>query len=345
MVKVFAISDVHTDYKENLAWIESHCQEVRGLDHGQSTSQEEEERVLIVAGDVSDDLDIFRTTFEHLVSAYHHVFFVTGNHELWVRKKDRTRYDSLGKLREIVRICDDLGVKTRPTKVSEQVWIVPMWSWYHASWDKEPDIPGAYPIERVMMDFHACDWSSQPHIRASGDDSLAAYFDGMNGREYAEALDQIKRDRLESGVFVVSFSHFLPHQELLPEKRWLFYPNLAKAAGSDYLARRVEELQPDCHVYGHTHFTQDQKIQGTGTRFVQWPLGYPKEMKRRRNGGLGWSPIMLWDTKDGHSPQRSSYWSDFYRNNDRKAHIVTPAPYVSVKSSSPSSVSMKVHIK
>ena len=39
-------------------------------------------------------------------------------------------------------------------------------------------------------------------------------------------------------------------QSLLPEKRMLFQPNLAKAAGSDYIAKRVEELRPIAHVFG-----------------------------------------------------------------------------------------------
>lgn len=312
--------------------VEEHCAERR---YGELAGEEGPSDVLIVAGDVSDDLDIFRKTFELLTSTYAHVFFITGNHELWVRKKDREKYDSLGKLRELVKICDELGVKTAPTKIGEILWIVPIWSWYHATWDREPDVPGAYPIEKVMMDFHACDWSSEPGLRASGDDSVAAYFDEMND-EFEQILEDIKNARMKSEEegeepVVISFSHFLPFQELLPEKRWLFYPNLAKASGSDYLAKRVESLKPACHIYGHTHFTQDQTLDGT--RYVQWPLGYPKEHRRRRDGGRGWKPIKLWDIEDGHSQQRSSYWSDFYRNNDRKPHIVSPAPYVSIKSS------------
>lgn len=351
MVRVYAISDVHTDYKENLAWVEQHCSEVG------ETSGESDETVIIVAGDVSDDLVTFRRTFELLTSAYSHVFFVSGNHELWVRKKDREMYDSLGKLEALLDICRDLGVKTTPEKIGDRVWIVPIWSWYHASWDREPDIPGAYPIEKVMMDFHACDWSSVPHLCASGDDSLARHFDQMNGNAYRDALENIRLDRLrseqersssrstEGDVFVVSFSHFLPYQDLLPEKRWLFYPNLAKASGSDHLARRVEELRPDCHVYGHTHFTQDHTMHGT--RFVQWPLGYPKEMRRRRDGGMGWKPCLLWDIYDGVSDRKSTYWSDFYRNNERKAHIVTPAPYTAVRektSASPKTTSIAARI-
>ena len=338
MVRVYAISDIHTDYKENLAWVERHCSEV---------SQDiEEETVIIVAGDVSDDLGIFRKTFELLTSAYSHVFFVSGNHELWVRKKDRDVYDSLGKLRALLDICRELGVKTEPEKIGDRVWVVPLWSWYHGSWDREPDIPGAYPIEQVMMDFHACDWSSVPHLRPSGDDSLAQHFDQMNGNAYVDALESIRLDRLQAeedqrqNVFVVSFSHFLPYQELLPEKRWLFYPNLAKASGSDHLAKRVEELRPDCHVYGHTHFTQDHTMHGT--RFVQWPLGYPKEMKRRRDGGAGWKPCLLWDIHEGVSDRKSTYWSDFYRNNERKAHIVTPAPYSAVRDKTSPSTTTRI---
>ena len=51
---------------------------------------------------------------------------------------------------------------------------------------------------------------------------------------------------------VVSFSHFLPRPDLLPEKRMLYHPNLAKAAGSDYLEARVRRLRPLAHVFGHT---------------------------------------------------------------------------------------------
>jgi hypothetical protein len=39
-------------------------------------------------------------------------------------------------------------------------------------------------------------------------------------------------------------------QELLPEKRLLRHPNLAKAVGSDPLAARIAQLQPDCHIFG-----------------------------------------------------------------------------------------------
>ncbi|KAF6257220.1 hypothetical protein COO60DRAFT_31057 [Scenedesmus sp. NREL 46B-D3] len=77
----------------------------------------------------------------------------------------------------------------------------------------------------------------------------------------------------------VSFSHFLPHQHLLPEKRMLTYPNLAKAVGSDFLWQRLQQLQPHMHVFGHSHFAWDMELQGI--RCVQAPLCYPAERLHR----------------------------------------------------------------
>ena len=45
--------------------------------------------VLILAGDISDDQSVLRSTFELVVQKFNHVFFVPGNHDLWVRRKER----------------------------------------------------------------------------------------------------------------------------------------------------------------------------------------------------------------------------------------------------------------
>ena len=42
---------------------------------------------------------------------------------------------SLDKLDEINRLCKELGVDTAPACV-ENVWLVPISSWYHASFDR-----------------------------------------------------------------------------------------------------------------------------------------------------------------------------------------------------------------
>ena len=306
---------------------------------------------------MSDSLDTIETTLGLLSSSYGHLFYVPGNHELWTRKKEREIYDSLGKLEKIKQLCITLGVHTAPRKVLNAIWIVPLWSWYHASWDKEPDVPNSIPITRVMMDFHACSWTSPPaaaaHLDAAQGDSIARYFDAMNNtEEYVQAFKQIEQDRNQhtddkkKEIGVVSFSHFLPFQALLPEKRLLHYPNLAKAAGSEYLGIRVsKQLKPHVHVFGHTHFSQDEYFEcssgggggGAGTgdtpsnlvRCVQWPLGYPRDQARRRDGGKGWGPLCVWDSEveGGVTEVRSTYWSEYYRRHERQPHITDRAPW------------------
>ena len=66
-------------------------------------------------------------------------------------------------------------------------------------------------------------------------------------------------------------------QALLPEKRMLYQPNLAKAVGSQLLAKRIQQLRPVAHIFGHTHFNWDCIIDGT--RYIQRPLAYPKERR------------------------------------------------------------------
>jgi hypothetical protein len=84
-MRVFAVSDVHTDYKQNLEWLEGLC----------GTSEYRQD-VILLAGDVSDSLETLERTFQLLVGAFKAVFFVPGNHELWCRKQERGTYDSLG---------------------------------------------------------------------------------------------------------------------------------------------------------------------------------------------------------------------------------------------------------
>lgn len=52
---------------------------------------------LLLAGDVSDDLQTLETTLRILTHKFTHVFFTVGNHELWLRGKEaRERSTSIG---------------------------------------------------------------------------------------------------------------------------------------------------------------------------------------------------------------------------------------------------------
>lgn len=61
------------------------------------------------------------------------------------RRRPPRRAEKLQRVREL---CQRLGVHTQAVCVGG-VWVVPLLSWYHGCWDREPDVPGATPITKV----------------------------------------------------------------------------------------------------------------------------------------------------------------------------------------------------
>jgi hypothetical protein len=177
--------------------------------------------------------------------------------------------------------------------------------------------------DQACKDFHACQW---PPDLANEDEALALYFDKLNDRNQ-DAIEEVKK----SSKQILTFSHFVPRQELCPEKRMLYYPNLPKVIGSDFLERRLRTIHDNtkhgaaCHVFGHTHFCWDSVVDEI--RYVQAPLAYPRERKRRMNGGDGWLPFCIY--RDGFNPEiYPALWSDYYNKNRREPENTQLAPWV-----------------
>ncbi|XP_074329145.1 uncharacterized protein LOC141666831 isoform X2 [Apium graveolens] len=247
--RVFVLSDLHTDYSENMTWVK----------HISIVTHKKD--ILLVAGDVAETFKNFVQTMSLLKDRFEHVFYVPGNHDLWCRWEKEDYHDSLEKLNYLLDACKRLGVETSPMAV-DGLGIIPLFSWYHESFDREEEITGVRipPLEMACKDFHACKWPDQ--LSKEGI-SLAQYFDMINDNNQ-NAISEIHRTCNQ----VISFSHFLPRQELCPEKRMLFYPNLPKIIGSDFLETRVRSIHSvegshsACHVFGHTHFCWDAVLDG-----------------------------------------------------------------------------------
>jgi len=82
-VSVFVVSDLHTDYAENLKWVECLSNVKRRKD------------VLLVAGDVAETYSTFVVTMSLLKERFEHVFYVPGNHDLWCRRDGQNYVRSL----------------------------------------------------------------------------------------------------------------------------------------------------------------------------------------------------------------------------------------------------------
>jgi hypothetical protein len=233
-MRVFATSDLHTDYKENFLWLT------------QLSDTAYRDDTLIVAGDISDRLEIIRETLLLLRSKFRHVLFTPGNHELWVRNAG---FDSIEKFHLVLELCEELSVTTKPFQF-DNLWIVPLFSWYD----------GVYtPEMKSWADFHLCKWPAEAK-------PLPDYFLRLN-EPHLKSYD----------APVITFSHFIPRAELLPPKEYMritWLPDISICAGLD---AQIRQLNSRVHVCGHTHTTFDCVIDNV--RYIQNAVRYPKERR------------------------------------------------------------------
>jgi len=284
---VWCVSDAHCDHPQNLNFFKL-----------LSTTMHKRD-LLILAGDISNQMSTIIGTLSLCKDRFAEVFFVPGNHELWVTTDEgfkdtpqasRPYQDSMGKLQCILDTCERLGVRTRPAVYNsggEALWVAPVLSWHARSFDTEPaiedDWDGIGPLEAQVSDFRYAVWSENldPATDAVADaidavnDSWGEQLPPEDLKAWETVHNATQEEREATHTRVVSFSHFVPLLELAPEKRFLFYPNLNKAIGSFALQNRVTSLRPDVHIFGHTHFGWDSMV--NSTRFVQAPLAMPKE--------------------------------------------------------------------
>ncbi|CAE7439971.1 Pacrg [Symbiodinium microadriaticum] len=330
-VRIWALSDIHTDKAENMKWIE-------GLSPAEFRND-----VLILAGDVANTFEALKHSVLLLRERFGRVFFCPGNHDLWMQGWKNG--DSMDKLHAIVDFCKLHDVETSPGIVDtgrKRVLVVPLVSWHHPQWDTEPELlewSNVPTAEKTVADYWATKWPRPLQIE---DGSVARAMDEWNDKAtgYAEALA-----RQEEFDAVISFSHFVPRLELVPEKRYLIPACLSKAVGSSYLQDRVARLKPHVHVFGHTHFGYDMEIDGT--RFLQAALATPQE---RAFGGsivsLGTFPVIeaskpckVWDSDHGWPSIYRSSWCEYYRRYGRQAHVTSIVPSVCCNFYSPTAAS------
>lgn len=286
---IFALSDIHVDIAHNMAWL-------RGLSATAYT-----DATLILAGDVSDNLEKLQEALLCLRAKFAQVFFVPGNHELWIRRQECS--DSIAKFWQILQLCDALGVKTSPAKVAAAndrpgVWVVPLFSWYVKPEEGGGSLfvpkEGEDPTLQMWSDNYFTVW---PPLQ--GGSTVAAYFLRLNEAHIARCYD----------APVISFSHFLPRTDLIfrtkeesaAEATTLQDPhprfNFSRVAGCVDIETQIRRLGSVVHVYGHQHRNRDRVIDDV--RYVSYCLGYPRERKQHHRRDDMDGPALIWDALAG----------------------------------------------
>ncbi len=279
IMRVLAISDIHVDHAANLEW-------VKHLSRWDYT-----EDALIVAGDISDRLSHLETTFELLKQRFAEVCFVPGNHELWIRNDGYS--DSFQKFHAILNVCQQHEVRTAPflfgARSYHPVWIVPLFGWYL----KPEDGPGSLFLPKPGEDPSLAMWADHYHVKwPAGITNSAAvrYFLRFN----------VENGFSSSGYPVITFSHFLPRQELIfPEnfdpveaRKHDRFPqfNFSRVAGCWQLDEQLRALGSTRHIYGHQHRNRHREI--NGVTYISHCLGYPVEWQDNAEPVL---PKVVWE--------------------------------------------------
>jgi predicted phosphodiesterase len=277
-MRVLALSDLHVDHARNRGWLEH----VSNVEHQQD--------VLLLAGDVCDNMDLLERTLELLRRKFAQLFFVPGNHELW----DRTHAyrDAIDKFERILERCAALGVRTEPG-VCDGVRIVPLFSWYV----RPEEGPDSLFAEKSSEDASQVAWADDYFVRRPEswqNGGAAEYFLSRNET----------RLQFEDDLPTVSFSHFLPRRDLMirtsaeterdgpgmPDANPFF--NFSRVAGTHALDRQIRRLRPAVHVYGHQHRNRWRQVEGI--LYVSHCLGYPAERQRIPASAI-LGPRVVWE--------------------------------------------------
>ena len=216
-MKVYAISDLHIDYEENRQWVYNLSQ------------SEYKDDILVLAGDVTDEIPLIEEVLLFLKKCFREVLYVPGNHELWTFRNNGM--NSLEKFELIKTIAENNGIRLEPG-VFGPLSIVPLFGWYDYSFGPPSD-----ELKSQWTDYRACKWP-----------------DSFDEKKVTHHFISLNESFLTfENRFVISFSHFLPRVDLMPYyipqgKRYL-YP----ALGSHQLELQVRQLNPQIHIYGHSH--------------------------------------------------------------------------------------------
>lgn len=242
MTRVFALSDIHVDYDINKQWLAN------------LSTADYQDDLLILAGDISDSLQLLEWCLKTLAKRFRKVLFVPGNHDVWVIRDGHDK-QSLDKFELVCRVVEDCDASMQTLHYGS-LSIVPLLSWYDYSF--------GLPTQELLamwMDFRACRWPESFSVS-----DITEYFLNLNEPALGACNDTL-----------ISFSHFLPRIDLMPHyipqnKRFL-YPVL----GTRMLEKQIRALNPMIHVYGHSHVNRNVTVDGIS--YINNAFGYPQETR------------------------------------------------------------------
>ncbi|TWD57899.1 calcineurin-like phosphoesterase family protein [Agrobacterium vitis] len=237
-MRIFVGSDFHVDYRENLLWFE------------QLSTQDFQHDILLVVGDVANDMPLFSYVMSLLADRFSKVLYVPGNHDVWIKRSNGGT--SFEKLQAIKSLCADLNIGMEAYSCGDTL-IMPLMGWYDYSFGT----PGQM-LRNAWMDYRRCDWEGL------SDAEVSALFDAENRLPDTTGFKSI-----------LSFSHFLPRIDLMPARMPEKYHFLYPVLGTSRLEAHIRALGSHTHFYGHSHL--NRQVVKDGVTYINNAFGYPSE--------------------------------------------------------------------
>ncbi|MES9865409.1 MAG: metallophosphoesterase [Candidatus Thiodiazotropha sp. LLP2] len=239
-MRIFAISDIHIDFKENVRWLES------------LSNADYVDDALILAGDISDSTPRTAKCFEQLCSKFKFVFYVPGNHDIWVRRDSHT--DSINKFSALLALAHEHGVITEQRSFHD-IAIIPLFSWYDLSFGEMSEA-----LVAKWMDFTHCKWPEALETPSAQN----SFF-----------LQKNEIRKQPDSKTVITFSHFLPRIDLMPSYIPERFQDIYPVLGSPLLDQQIRDLDSNIHIYGHSHVNCRTTIDSI--EYINNAFGYPSE--------------------------------------------------------------------
>ena len=265
-MKLYAISDLHVGFKDNLAAI--------------SALPEHHEDWLVLCGDIADTPDQLDTALTILNRKFARLVWVPGNHELWTVPR-KTGLRGVARYEQMVDLCRRHDVVTPEDPYP--IWsgeggphiLAPLFLLYDYSFR-----PDSIPVEESVA------WAAKVKIGCSDEirlrsDPYESVVEWCAAR-CRDAERRLEKTLAEAPYPTILIAHFPLKQELaiLPRmQRFMVWCG----------TRRTEDwhrrFRAEVVISGHLHIPCTRWVDGV--RFEEVSLGYPQQW-RARETRRGW---------------------------------------------------------
>lgn len=260
------VSDLHIDQWDSSLNIKNPCGEVSDAAF---EFQKTKNRILIVAGDISDDIDLSINYLNEISANYERVLFVDGNHEHVAKFPNLLTTSEISEKIEMLNNDKIVYLADKHYKLGKTVFIG-----YSGWWDydnsNEKSISNALDyFDGWIKELSESQENSRKFIKNVTDKSREQHKLFLKHLDYYEGCEDVEN--------VVIVTHTVPLEEFALDSNGTTETSCQLQSFSKELVDgRYKKLSK--WIFGHTHNQFDKII--NGVNFIAHPRGRPEDFNR-----------------------------------------------------------------